>query len=112
MELATCLWEKGEYGDAITAFNYAQGSSRYRKKATLRKGQCYIKIDDYESAIGELELLISEVETMTPEKLEAHYELGKVLKCVDREAEGEEQLKIVFDHDPEFKDIKELVSED
>ena len=111
MELAMCLWDRQEIDEALVEFQKAQGSPRHRKKATLNKGKCFALKGQFDIAIKEFELLISEMPEMTKDKLEVLYELGTALKNSGREDEGFEQFKLIYQTDATYSDVQEIMDQ-
>jgi tetratricopeptide (TPR) repeat protein len=111
MELAMCLWEQQEIDEALIEFQKAQGSARHRKSATMHKGKCFALKEQYDIAITEFELLLSEIQEMSKEKLDVIYELASALRSVGRIEDSMAQFKLIYLEDVAYRDIQEIMDQ-
>ena len=110
MDLALLLWERGETEEAAGEFAHAQASNRHRKKALLYKAKCYALNNDYDQAITELNLLISELPETNEQKVEALYELARIQEAAGSSEESLETYKLVHEADASYLNVEEIIN--
>lgn len=109
--LGKLLKESHDYVPALLAFEKAQKDTDFKLKALVERGGCYMSMNNFEKAIGELERAVnlSKGEAST-EALYGRYFLSL---CYEHNREIDkalEQWEFIYAKKPTFRDVAEKLS--
>ena len=108
-DLATVLYQIGQYREAIPELQQAKSNPHIRNKALLMLGKCFASLNMNDLAINAFNDAVKEIAVFNPEKKELLYELGLVNDKVGRKEDYLNCMKEIYNNDYGYKDVAKRV---
>ena len=109
--LATRLYERDEFDEAIPHLQQAQRNPRNKQKATVLIAKCFTAKGMHDMAIEQYNAAIAELPSMNDTKKDAMYCLAKTYEAIGRQDEALEAFKAIYATDLNYLDVGTIIQE-
>ena len=103
--------ENQEYRSALSAFERSGKAQEFKGRSAMERGVCYIKLNDMERAISELERAVKLGEDGSSETLYARYYLATAYEQTRKIEPAVEQWEQIYKQRPNFQNVAEKLSQ-
>ncbi|RMD84048.1 MAG: tetratricopeptide repeat protein [Lentisphaerae bacterium] len=110
-ELAQIYLEEGNYDEALPNFQKVQSNPRFRNKACMAIGQCFMEKGMLDLAAEQFKTVINETQMMDFTKKDAYYALGKCYMQQGQKQDALQCFKEIYQVDVNFRDVQQLFSQ-
>lgn len=109
-EYAELLWDGGDVDGSLEQFQLAQRNPQHRLTAIVYLGRCFAAKRQFDMSIEQFTHALSDMPTMTPEKMDTLYYLGCTYESMGKGKEAVDCFKQIYSVDIKFKDVEQKIN--